>query len=288
MLNADPIDVRLAYEMRDALGNSSSTQLVLNQDHAPELWDNSFDHPQDLFQAMKVSDKIFATSPTARNLMQHVIGDKKKVWLNPHPCETHVLKKVRAAFKSDHLLVFWHRYMGGQSMIPWIVAKDLYPEVSLTSYMQSADRNQRKTSCMFKRIINSTEFISFIKMLKEATFAFEPFDSYSYGRNTCDTACVGLPTVGNRSLYSMRVNYPMTNCDPYDINTVHKMFNDLKTSPGFADEVRDIASYNVEHFGHEESRKRFMQMLEEKNPVKIEEKEIETKSKKGEADTIGE
>lgn len=287
MVNADPVDVRLTYEMRRALGNSSSTQLVLNQDHAPELWDHSFDQYQDFRQAMSISDKVFATSPIAQGLMQGAMGDEQKVWLNPHPCETHVLKRIKTTYKSDHLLVFWHRYLGGQSIIPWMVASELYPEVSLTSYMQSADRNPRRTATLFKRIIPSMDFIAFIKLLKEATFAYEPFDSYTFGRNTCDTACSDLPTVGNSKIYSMQVNYPLTNCDPYNFKAVHSHFNSLKNSPGFADEVKDIASYNVEYFGHKACKARFMAMLEEKKPVKVEEKEIKKKAKQGEADTIG-
>ena len=43
----------------------------------------------------------------------------------------------------------------------------------------------------------------------------------------------------------------------------------------------------LEYFGHKASKARFMAMLEEKKPVKVEEKEIKIKAKHGEADTIG-
>jgi hypothetical protein len=265
MINADPADLNLVYELRWALGNSSSTKLVLNQDHQPELWEHAIDSIPMFRQAMLHADHVFATTPTGQMLMQNVVGDERKVWLSPHPCETHALKRIRSVNFNDHLLVFWHRYKGGETLVPYIVAKDLYPEVSLCGYMENEDHFARRTRCTHKRIISMLPYIDFVKMMKEAKFGYEPFDSYSPGRNTQDSACVGLPVVGNKKIFSMQINYPFTNCDPYDANTIRKMFEKLQ-QPGFYNEVKSIAEFNVEYFGHEACRNRFLAMLEGDKP----------------------
>ena len=65
MVNSDPADCRLMLELREILGNHSSTQLVLNQDHAPELWTTAYEFPQDFKQPIFAADKVFACSTHA-------------------------------------------------------------------------------------------------------------------------------------------------------------------------------------------------------------------------------
>ena len=47
-INGDPMDLRLIAEVRNVLGNNSSTKIVVNHDHAPELWDETFPIIQDM------------------------------------------------------------------------------------------------------------------------------------------------------------------------------------------------------------------------------------------------
>jgi len=286
MINLDNTDQRLVYEVREYLGNSSSTIIVVNQDHAPEIWNQCLNFLPDYRQAILHSDKVFATSPIAQKLMQVQMKDERQVHLCPHPCETHILKHMKSVYDSDHLLCFWHRYTGGESLIPYITTRDVYPRVSLCGYMESADLWKQQTTTMFKSIIPSLNYPDFIKLLIEAKAAFEPFKSYSYGRNTCDSAAVGLPVVGSNTLYSMQINYPLTNFDTYDVQNNQAKLNEILKEGQFRNEVISLAQFNVEYFGHKESRNRFMSMIEDMKTEIPTTKEIETKSKRGEADTI--
>lgn len=261
MVNADGADCRLLSELRAILGWSSSTTLVLNQDYAPEIWTTAFQFPVDFKIAMLDADCVFATAPIARDLMQTLVGDKKQVALCPHPVETHVLKKYRSHYSSDHLAVFWHRYLGGETFIPYIIAQNCYKNVTLIGYSESEDPNARRTKCTFKRIFPIMTFNDYIKVLVESKFGFEPFRSYSFGRTTCDSAAVGMPVVGNDTLFSMQVNYPMTCVDPYDVVKIRGLFEMLQGET-FYNDVRTTAQYNVEFFGHDACRERFMAMVE--------------------------
>jgi len=286
MVNSDPADCRLMQELREILGHNSSTQLVLNQDHAPELWAGAYEFPQDFKEPIFAADKVFATSPTAQKCMQALVGfdSKTKIHLCPHPCETHVIKHMRSVFESDHLLVFWHRYGGGENFLPYIVASQCYDNVTLCGHMEGDDKHLRRTRCTFKQVIPALNYPSFVKLLVEAKFAFEPFQSYSFGRNTCDSAAVGLPVVGNRNIYSMQINYPMTCVDPYDATKIYALFDRLKKDPAFYSDVSQVASFNSNYFGHDMCRQRFMAMLESDKPSMVE--NVEKHAMRGEADAL--
>jgi len=266
MVNLDPVDCRLAREVRWMLGDSSSTQLIVNQDHAPELWQHSYQTLVDFKSAMLDADKVFATAPYAQELMSQLLDNRKKIWLNPHPCETHSISKIKSTYESDHLLVFWHRY-DANAAVPYIITKDIYKTITLAGYSLSEYDKERgsnaaiiKTS--FKSRIPALPFFDFLKVLKEAKAGFEPFTSYSYGRLTCDTAALGLPIVGSNRLYSMQVNYPLTCFDPFDLKSNRAALSKILTNDAFREEVSDIARYNVRYFGHDMCRDRFMEMYE--------------------------
>jgi len=291
MVNADGADCHLLSEIRSLLGWSSSTTLVLNQDYAPEIWTTAFQFPVEFKDAMMQADCVFATAPIARDLMQAMVGDKKQVTLCPHPVETHVLRKFRSTYTSDHLAVFWHRYFGGETFVPYVVAQKCYRNVSLIGYSESEDPNARRTKCTFKRIFPLMTFNDYIKVLHEAKFGFEPFRSYSFGRSTCDSAAVGLPVVGSESLFSMQVNYPMTCVDPYDVNKIRALFDRMNRDPTFYNDVKTTAQYNVDFFGHDACRERFTAMVEGyrksaglSSLSSLE--ELDRQAKRGEADRV--
>lgn len=288
MVNSDPADCRLLLELRDILGENSSTELVLNQDHSPELWTNAYEFPQDFKIPMQAADHVFATSPAAQKCMQALLGfdSKKKVHLCPHPCETHALKHMRSVYESDHLIVFWHRYQGGENFLPYVIASQCYDAVTLVGHMDAEDRHLRRSKCTFKKIWPASDYPSFVKTMLEARFGFEPFQSYTYGRTTCDSAAVGLPVVGNRNIFSMQVNYPLTCVDPYDATKIRELFERLNKDPVFYQDVHSICGYNSSFFSHEACRERFMKMLEGDKPVVQDMKALNRASERGEVDSL--
>ncbi len=262
-INADPMDLRLLSEVRAVLGNNSSTKIVLNHDHAPELWDTTFPFPVEFQRAIEEADYVFATSQTAKDLME-MVSKKKKIHLIPHPCETDVLKKLATFIENKHMLYFWHRY-DHQMILPYLVSKDLGMMVSVAGYMENHDPNPRAFTKVLKwNIIQYLNFPDFIKVMKEAYVGYDPFFSYSYGRIPCDCAALGLPTVCSDFNYSANICFPETSCNPYDAKKARSMLKKLLHNTEFYEKVRKIAFENVEHFNHKNSKGRYMKMLEDK------------------------
>ena len=106
-VNLDPMDLQMLPKLKE-LTKNSSTIIVGNHDHSPELWAKSMEHPHIWKQTVDNCDAIFATTPTAHNLMNNILDTK--VNLIPHPCETHVMKRIGTVKKFDHIAVVHHRY----------------------------------------------------------------------------------------------------------------------------------------------------------------------------------
>jgi len=264
MVNLDWCDMRLVKDVRDVLGNDSSTLLIANQDHAPELWTATFEYLVDFKTYMEFADRLFATTPTAQALMERMLDFKKKVYLSPHPCDTKALKHLRTTYQSDHLITFYHRYLPDYC-VPAIVTRNFPIPVSLVGYIESSDPKKQRTIMSYDLIVNTLPFPDFCKLIKEARIGYDPFPSYSYGRVTCDTAALGLPVVGSNTLYSVQICYPLTGVNVYDFKTSRALLDRLYFDEGFYNEVQSIAYWNVEYFGFDACRNRFMAMLEDED-----------------------
>ena len=261
-INGDPMDLRLIGEVRKVLGNNSSTKIVVNHDHAPELWDSTFPVVQDMKNYIGMADYVFATSEPAQELMELIF--ERKVPLIPHPCETDVLKRFDSTNKQNFMIYFWHRY-DHQMLMPYYISKDLGLPVLVGGYTENNDPNNKLFKNTLKwDVIPYLNFPDFIKLIKEAKVGYDPFFSYSYGRVACDCAALGLPIVGSNMNYSANICYPETSVNPYDIKKSRELLKKLISDESFRERVIKTASEKVEFFNHKNSKKRFLEMLESK------------------------
>jgi len=259
-INGDPIDLRLVSEVRNILGTHSSTKIVVNHDHAPELWDSTFPIVQDMKHYMNLADRVFATSEPARDLLELIL--KKEIPLIPHPCETDLLKRFDSTNKQDFIIYFWHRY-DMQMLMPYFVTEDLGLPVMVGGYLESNDPNKKIFRNTFNwDVLSYLNFPDFIKLIKEAKVGYDPFFSYSYGRIACDTAALGLPIVCSNMNYSAKICYPETSVNPYEVKKSRELLKRLISDNEFRERVIKTASEKVEFFNHKNSRMRFLKMLE--------------------------
>lgn len=263
MTNLDGYDWRIVLDLKHRL-RGSSTKVVANQDYSPETYNDSFEHIQDFSRAIIEADHTFATTPAAQDSMQILAGDEQKVWMIPHPCETHVIKHLKSVFKNEACAVFFHRYNGGDTVTPWIIMKDLGITTLLAGYMKSYDKWHRRTNSIYQQIVDYMKYPDFLKFMAEISYGLFVPNSWTYGRIPCDAACMGLPMVCSSSVYSANVLYPLTSVNPMDYRAAREKMMRLKRDDGFYQEVSDLAKYNSEYFGHKRSRERFMEMLESK------------------------
>jgi len=261
-VNLDGYDWRIVHHLKERL-RGSSTKVVANQDYAPETYKDSFEHFQDFQIAMRDADFTFATTPSAQESMQILCGDKQKVHMIPHPCETHVLKHVGTTKKYDKCAVIFHRYFN-DTITPWIIMQNLGIDYVLAAYYKQYDKWKRRTNSMYPQLVGFLKFPDFMKFLKEMKMGlFMPL-SWTYGRVVCDAAALGVPMVASSTVYSSRVLFPLTSVYPMEYDQARDRLIRLQRDDTFYQEVVDIAKYNVEYFGHKQSKERYMAMLESK------------------------
>jgi len=260
-INADPMDLRLISEVRSILGNSSSTKLVCNQDHAPELWDENIPYWSEYERAIRDSDHFFCTSDTAQSNLQLAVKERE-IHLIPHPCEVEKLKHFASFIHNEHCLFFWHRYENRMN-IPYLATRDLPLITSVVGYQP--EQNPRDKIFQFTKhwnVIPTMPFQDFIKVIKEAKIGYDPFLSWSYGRTPVDCAALGLPLVCSAFNYSSRLLFPKTCVDPMDGISHFLLLKRLLDDEAFREEVVSYAYDNVDYFNHKNSKERYLAMLD--------------------------
>ena len=263
-VNLDPMDIQMLSDIKERL-KGSSTILIGNHDHSPELWTKSMEHPFAFKHSVNSCDGIFATTPTAKNLMEHILD--RKIHLIPHPCETHLLKRFGTDNKFKHISIIYHRY-DNNVLMPWIHLHKSNKSLSLVGYMEKEDPRFRATKCLYDNIIPYMPFPDFIKLLKESYWIYDSYDGYSYGRIGCDAACLQVPLVGCDKVYSHQVLYPYTSVDQYDVKTITSLFKKLSEDGEFYQKVIDYAYDKVEYFNWKNSKERYKKLLDDVRTTK--------------------
>lgn len=259
MVNGDGQDVRLIPELHHRL-RGSSTKIVLNSDYSTEMINEGFSLWVDLRNAINLADHVFTTTPTSQAAFTPFTD--KPIWLSPHPCETHILKHFASSIENDWCIIYYHRY-ANETFIPYAALHKLGMKFGLIGYQPEHDQFSRRTLSDYPVILRSIDFMNFMKIIKEARYGLMVGPSYTWARNVCDSAALNRPMVASKNFYAAQICYPLTLVDPYNITEIRNMLTKLRDNDGFYDEVCSIAQYNVEHFGHEACRQRFMAMIEE-------------------------
>jgi len=102
--------------------------------------------------------------------------------------------------------------------------------------------------------------------LLESKVVYDPFSLTSQGRVGWDCAALGIPVVGSDRNESYRVCFPKTCVDPYDVKTANKLLKRLIEDTEFRDEVIAYAKEAVNIVSYDNSRKLYLQALEEGSP----------------------
>jgi len=179
----------------------------------------------------------------------------------PHPCETHLLKKLKFNTYRNNVAVMYHKY-DNSVFHPYYVFKDIPMSMCLIGYLKTEDPCYNATSGMYDFIYPKLDYSDFLKLLGESNLFYEPYTCYSYGRATCESACLKVPTLGSSTVDSMRRLYPKTNANVFNISKMKEFAKKLINSDKFKGEVVDYAYEQVEYYSLENCKKRFMEMIE--------------------------
>lgn len=262
-VNMSPMDSPLIPKIRALLGADSKTMLIVNNDYVCEAWDEAFNMlPEYYDDLQKMGDMVFGTEP---HQVSNMING---AFCIPHPTNTKYLKALKSDVKNDSIATIYHWWLG-DTYLPSRTANRIKEKHGLSASILYAyseperDRMKRWCKIMWDTIMAGMNFVEYFEHLASNKLIYEPCAYHTYGRNTVETACMGVPVVGSDRVLSMRINYPNCCCDPYDAKKTQEIADRLLTDEKWRQEQIDLAYKNVEYFNYENSKKRFMDALNE-------------------------
>ncbi len=267
-VNMSAQDMFIPNAVRDVIGWDSKTKIVVNNDYTCELWTGSFDNPEYWKHAFDGADMVFGTEPYQAGALETLL--KRKVHLITHPCFVKRLKTQRPNKKTDFISVVSHRY-DNNNMVPSIAVRGIKDtKTRLIGYDPNSDKKKFVTSVCYRHVMPGTNYMDFCEQLQESKIVVDPFSVTSQSRVGWDCAAMGIPLVGSNRNYSVRMCYPQTMCDPYDVKEMRRLTKKLLNDEQFKVEVIKYAQEKVEMVNYDNSKARYLEKLEKGSP-KIEE-----------------
>lgn len=280
LVNACMGDISAIPVLVDLL-KDSSTKLVVCNDYAVEMWQGYFmQHPWELARSLRGADAYFATEWCSANALKAFIPDEK-IQCTPHPANPQLIRDTRDKVlkdlkkqnveegvgdvppQKDIVSVFYHRY-DNQTVNPWIVTKDCGWMTSLVGYIHGdkADKKNWITTSLYDRLVAYGSHEDHIKSLIQSKIAYEPSTLHTWGRSVVECAALGLPCFGSNRNAALNHLYPELAFDPFDLYGQRKILGRLVDSEKFRDEMGGLAVEKAEYYNIENSRERFLKVLE--------------------------
>jgi len=258
-VNLAGVDVPIPDIIREKIGWSTSTKIVINMDYAVELWQSPYEHPLLFEKSIRSGDKYFSTEPMTCMMLERIV--KKKVYEIPHPCDVDSLKKIKED-PEDNISIMYHTY-DNQVYAPYFTLRDLGKKLRLLGYLPKADKLSMYTKQLYDKIVTVKPFPLFVREMKKTSVLYEPYTIHSYGRATVDAAALGIPVVGSNRVASVNKLFPKTAVNPINSRQVYETVKRVLEDEKFRQEVVDYAYQKVDEYNLKNSEERFLRMLEE-------------------------
>ena len=265
-INMSPRDMPIIPEIRRALGNSSSTKLVLNNDYVCEKWNLWGQDPYYYRQMQRCGDMVFGTEPHQTSFM--ING----TFTFPHPTNTKVVKRIGCdpSTKDNSVGSIFH-WWNPETFLTFLTVEKLKLKYGVSSrlfgYRETnapPDMVSKFKNYMFDDIVPQLEFPDFANAIQRSRVVFDPNACHTYGRNGVELACWKIPVVGSDRVFSYNKLFPKLTCKPYDQNDIMKKFDMILDDKNKVkiQTMLDEAYDAVEYFNYDNSKARYMEALE--------------------------
>ena len=239
----------------------SHAKLLLNIDFSIDMWRSSLPmYPELILSLIDKADFIFAVEPEMASLLSISLG--RKVPCIPHPVATHLIKDFRAEERLNQIGFSVHRY-DDNILIPGFVARML-PENFQTIVLGGVHSTKASVQHMFSFFKETCPFEELIKTIAPLYALYETYTIHSYGRLTAECACLGVPVIGGKFVYSIDKCFPDLALDkPNDFTNAVKLFNKLINDKDFYSYVAVRAMQLSEYFSFENCKEMMLEFLNE-------------------------
>ena len=228
----------------------SYAKLLLNIDFSIDMWKNSLPlYPELILSLIDKADYIFSVEPESANLLS--LSLQRPVPCIPHPVATHLISKYRQSERLNQVGFSIHRY-DDNVLIPAFLARLLH-SYSLQSIVLGAVHGSKSNiQHLFSFFKESCVFEELIKTISSLFALYESYTIHSYGRLTAECACLGVPVVGGKYVYSIAKCFPDCALEkPNDFTNAHSLLVKLYHDTDFYTHVSQNAIVLSEYFSFE-------------------------------------
>jgi len=257
-INYTPSNLQLPELIKEELGNSSSTKIVMNVDLDVSIISQNWAYyTQVLTRGLKVVDKIFHVEPKGAQILSHLID--KEVEVCPHPVDVSMLYDHIKKEREPMVGVLFHRYTP-DTLIPYIALRGIPLRRVLFGYIASKPQTVANAG-MYDNIMLYTNFQEHIEEFSKSGLGCDLYSGYSYGRATIEMAALGIPAVVSNTIAASSL-FPETSVHPFDTKGAEEKFKKLISDEEFVNTVIETAHKGCGYYSLKSSYNRFIQMLE--------------------------
>lgn len=212
-------DMALPQMIRDELGNSSSTKLIINTDFDPMLWGQVWEYPKFFEKSLQEADMVFQVDSIGAKYLEHML--KRKVYCLPHPVDVDGLNNYKKINREPTIVTVWHRY------IPDCTTA-YYAQCDVPAYKILLGYTGKVHNIgMFDKVFGYIPFLEAIEVMSKAKFGYDMYIGYSYGRAVAEFAALAVPCICSNTIEACRKLFPKTCVHPLNIKRQQEIFMSL-------------------------------------------------------------
>jgi len=245
--------------IREELGNSSSTKIVMNVDLDISQMSASWAyHTPNMVRELKIADTVFHVEPKGAEILSHLLD--REVKINPHPIDVSTMYDYIKKEREPLIATLFHRYTGS-TLIQYIAQRNIPLRRALFGYTPIGKQAAVANAGMFDQILMYMSFPEYIEEMSKAVMGCDLYSGYSYGRATIEMAALGIPAVVSNTIAASHL-FPETSVHPFDTKGAEEKFKKIISDADFADEVIKTAHTGCSIYSLKNSYDRFIEILE--------------------------
>jgi len=260
-VNYTPSNMQHPSVIRDQLGDSSSTKLVINVDLDTHYWGVNFGyHFNDFIRELNLADILFHVEQKGAETLTMLLD--REVHINPHPVDVTGIFNYSLKEREPIIGTIFHRYFPN-TVVPYTIQKDIPLRRVLFGHVPVGKHGVVANAGIYDQVLPMQGFKTNLQELAKCAIGCDLYEGHTFGRTIIELAALGVPTLCSSTIEAGQRLFPQTTIDPYDISRGKELITLLAEDLDFANSVILEANKSCSFYNLENSHARFVEMVEE-------------------------